>query len=251
MKIAIHGQNLFGLYLAKSLRAAGHKVVDGGGSNVVCDIALIAGARNIGLIDFYRGSNTPVFIYEQGYMKRTSCPADRETGYWQLSKDKLNGIPDFDCPLDRFKKLCLDVKQSGGDPSGYVLVLGQKPGDAALNSTDHVQWLREKFERYNDVRYRPHPKCGWHFENEEVQTLDGTLEQAINGAKLVVCYNSTAGFEALIAGVPIECDPCAPYYGKSESISDRLDVLSRAAYGQWTISESDEAVDFMLKWAQI
>lgn len=251
MRIALHGQNPFGHHLAVSVRRAGHRLVAGKMNAVDCDVALIGGIRNSRLIDEYK--NIPCFIYEMGYINRTNNHTEHMTGHWQLSKGWLNGLPDFECPGDRFDLLDTPIINHGGDPYGYVLVLGQKPGDSALNGTDHVRWLRDRFNEYDDVVYRPHPKSGYGFHDDEVVEQQGTLEEAFAGARLVVCYNSTAGFAALLAGIPVLCNECAPYAELSgieiPSVVVRRSFFNRAAYGQWLVAETDQAIKFVTeKW---
>ena len=251
MIFAIHGRNIFGLHLGLAVKQSGHKVVTGMDATVPCDIALLGSIREPELIEAYKAAGVPVFIYEQGYVKRTNGPSEHQIGHWQLSKDWLNGLPDFECKADRFDSLDTPIGQKGGDAKGYVLVLGQKPGDSALNGTDHVQWLRDRFDEYDNVVYRPHPKRGYEFDASEVTQQEGTLQEAFAGAKLVVCYNSTAGFAALLAGVPVVCDPCAPYAELSgtrlPAMKKRRAFFNRVAYGQWRVDQTKAAVEFLTK----
>jgi len=247
---AIHGRNMFALQLEFAIKRLGHTPVKGGDSPIECDVALIGGIRQPELIKAYK---VPVFIYEQGYVKRTNGPSEHQIGHWQLSKDWLNGVPDFACPPDRFEALNTPIIAKGGDAKGYVLVLGQKPGDSALNGTDHVQWLRDRFDEYDNVFYRPHPKNGYEFDASEVREQEGTLQEAFDGARLVVCYNSTAGFAALLAGIPVICDPCAPYAELSgkrvASMKKRAAFFNRVAYGQWRVDQTIDAIKFVTeKW---
>ena len=138
---------------------------------------------------------------------------------------------------------------------GYVLICGQVQTDAAVMDVDYPAWLSEQIRRYQargeDVRFRPHPKCVADPPPEAAAViLSGTLEDALKGAKFVVCYNSNAGHDALLAGVPVVCDPCAPYHELSGEVcpgySDRLRYFSRAAYGQWRRADIAEGFEATL-----
>lgn len=95
---------------------------------------------------------------------------------------------------------------------GVALVLGQVEGDAALahlragfrawaqTQTDELQMLGYA------VRYRPHPKTrergdGWH-PIGATSSVEETLWTDLQDVTLAVSYNSTAGVEAVLAGVP-------------------------------------------------
>jgi hypothetical protein len=256
MKIVIYARpaNVFAGMLANSLRQAQHKPVlrekqKWKGEVEDCDLAVIHGIRNKPLIEAY--AHVPVFIIESGYLKRINNRSEYQSGHWQLSYAKLNGLPGFDCPPNRFNALGFDIKRPR-NRKGYVLVLGQVPTDSALNGTDHVQWLKDKISYYESeghaVKYRKHPKGGVDLDGHP--SLDGTLTEAIAGAAFCVAYNSTAGFEVLLNGVGMVCDECAPYAEISgeqcPSVAVRRAFFNRAAYGQWRVDQTPDAVQFLM-----
>ncbi len=97
--------------------------------------------------------------------------------------------------------------KSGGD---YVLLIGQVQGDASLGGMDLRRWYeqtaRDARQAYGlPVRFRPHPvsiKRGHHLKVLAAKTLDGTLEQALAGAAVVITFNSNTAVESVLAGVP-------------------------------------------------
>lgn len=238
--------------LCTTLKARKHSVEaqsrdDWSGAALDCDIAILHGVRDP-LVEAYR--HVPTFIIESGYLKRINTRADAYSGHWQLSYSKLNGLPDFRCPPDRFDSLQFPLARSVRR-KGYVLVLGQVPTDSALNGTDHGACLRTQIADYEaqgfEVRYRPHPRGGLTLNG--IASLGGTLSDALDGCCAVVTYNSTSGFQVLLQGIPIMCDPCAPYYELSgmtcPPVSVRKLFFDRVGYGQWRCDQTPEAVDFL------
>lgn len=96
--------------------------------------------------------------------------------------------------------------RAGGD---YALLCGQCVGDAALWGCDFRRWAQTQANdlkaRGWDVRYRPHPFAYKHGDRwcPNGATLSLRPYGAdLAGAALVVTYNSTAGVEAVLDGVP-------------------------------------------------
>lgn len=256
MKIAIHAKprNLFAAMLAMSLQRLRHEIViesrdDWTGPVPGVDLAIVHGIRQPAL-EAYAG--IPAIVLESGYLHRVNTVSEAQIGHWQLSLGGLNVIPDFPCAPDRFDRLSLAIEKPVKRKEGYVLLLGQTPNDSALGGVDHLAWLQEQAEMYRsqdlEVRYRPHPRGG--IELPGVETIPGTLDDALEGASLAVMYNSTAGFQVLLKGIPVICDPCAPYAelaGKNApSVKARRSFFNRAAYGQWRVDETEQAVNFLL-----
>jgi hypothetical protein len=193
---------------------------------------------------------TPFFVFDWGYIARVNSPSEHYAGHWQVARDRLNNIPSIKCRPDRFKALNIPIAAKGGDPDGYVLLVGQMPNDSALNGVNHSDWLKDQTAQYENVVYRPHPRGG-------IKSLDGvptdgssSFAEALKGARLVVTYNSNAGHEALLGGVPVICDPCAAYAElsgeKIPSVPVRRAFYNRVAYGQWTVYECNQMLDFIL-----
>jgi len=88
----------------------------------------------------------------------------------------------------------LEPWRSGGE---YVLLIGQVPGDSALGGLDVGAWIQDMVRQLvtlgRQVRVRPHPM---------VHRPERTLAGDLAGAALCVTFNSTAGVEAVLAGVP-------------------------------------------------
>lgn len=256
--LVITPQNQFGYRLAKSLKRKGVEVevVDRESEIKPCDLVFIKGAHHTDTVEAYLMQGIPVFIFDWGYIKRVNSPGTHQTGYWQVSYAKLNGIPDFECPSDRFERLGVEITKKGFTRNGYVLLIGQMPGDAAVHGTDHKQWLIDQHEHYTqrgfDVRYREHPRGGVSLPYPKASP---DLIEAIKGAQFVVTFTSNTGHDALLMGVPVVCDKRAAYYplsGRLPSLRKRQAYFNRLAYGQWLCSETDACIDFVLnEWAGI
>lgn len=185
-------------------------------------------------------------ILEWGYFDRINKKGNPNVGHWQLSPDHLNNPPQGDYPSDRFNAVGLGIQERDPVPDGYVLLCGQVPEDAAVLDVDYPAWLKGQWDYYTArgerVLFRPHPRAVTQpFNSPPELTNRGDLKTALAGAKFVVCYNSNTGHDALLAGVPVVCDPVAPYAELSgetcPSVERRQHYFSRAAYGQWRHSE--------------
>jgi len=241
--------NAMTIALGESLRAMGHHVHFRNSrfwdetQFESCDLLFVGGRSRFRVVDYYRQKlpNIPIVCIDWGYFARVNAPSEATEGHWQLSiGDDINLLPEAPCATDRVDSLGIKFARQGGDPKGYVLIIGQVPTDTAVRGIKFDRWVAEQKEKYPDHKYRPHPT---------VQKSAKTLEQDLAGARLVVTYNSNAGWEALVAGVPVLCDPCAAYAPlsgeKIPTIAKRRDLFARAAYGQWKVSEADQAARFI------
>lgn len=245
--------DVFGNALASEFRARKWNVQQTMVANYFkdCDLMIIKSARHPEIISQYTDKGIPVFIYDWGYFKRVNNPNEHKEGYWQLSLNDLNCMPDWDLPPDRFGQTKVKLKEQSNNPDGYVLLCGQMPIDAAVSGSDHKQWLIDQYDFYTskglDVRYREHPRGGVALD---YPTAHECLITAMRGSRFVVTYSSNVGHDALIEGIPVVCDYKAPYADLSGEVlpnmEERIKYFSRAAYGQWMHTEGKEAIDFLL-----
>lgn len=227
--------------IAQAAQSLGHEIVDNNP-----DVYIVRGWRKDHQALSY-AHNCPVIVNEWGYFDRVNRNEEWRTGHWQLSIGGLNALPEGDFPSDRFDALGIELKQRERVEDGYVLVCGQLPNDAAVLGSDHREWIRDQIGHYESrgerVIFRPHPQDK---ENIDLDYFKDTLSGQLAGAKFVVCYNSNVGHDALIAGVPVVCDPCAAYSELSgercPDIETRLKYFYRAAYGQWKCHEMKEGL---------
>lgn len=147
--------------------------------------------------------------------------------------------------------------------NGPVVILGQVPRDAAIDSCpNYGKWLEDIRARLlsitPNVVFRPHPKA----TNVHLRLpIDHhrSLSETLKTAAATVAWNSTSGVESVTSGVPHYCaDQGSMAYPVRESSlealvrnprrTDRLPWLRRLAYAQWTDNEikSGEALEYVL-----
>lgn len=259
MKIAIYSPpgNIFAACLSAAIKSQKLKPINRDprgwqGEIEECDLVFIKGARRMELVRAYEAAGVPVFIFDWGYIKRVNTPQEHQKGHWQISHSRLNRFPDFDVPADRLEKLAIEISRKSHADNKRALLIGQMPKDAAVAGTCHATWLRNKAAELQadgfDVFYREHPRGG--VKMPRLPSADGDLIEEMRASRVVVTYNSNTGHDALRAGVPVLCDPVAPYAELSgltlPSLPKRRDYFQRLAYGQWRLDETSEAVAFIL-----
>lgn len=216
-----------------------------------CDAIVIHGlhghARSIR--DSYTAQSIPILILEQGYWRR-------DEGYWSLGIGNLNWIPQAECPDGRAKTMGIIAPPLCKNDGEYILLCGQKSGDAQHEIKDIARWARETAARIHEhtdvpIVWRPHPR------QEDTPAPPGTtthlpsevsLEKSLAGAKVLITHNSTAAYAAFVQSIPVVCDRSAAYADVANvdlgpGIFDRPDpekiqaFLNRVAYAQWNLSE--------------
>jgi len=225
------------------------------------DLAVTEGIRGpMGVMcGEYTALGIPVLISDAGFVRR-------DLHYFQLGANRLNWFPDFDVPGDRWKRL--DVLLRPHHAGTYILITGQKPGDAAHGlSTNELQALYHKWAQElrklteRPVRFRPHPR-GPEARPDALEAIPWvSLAEDLAGAHALVTWNSTSATDALIAGTPaFVLGPnaqaeelantdlqfiAAPYFPEDPV---RRDFFHRVAYAQWTLEELQDgtALEFTL-----
>ena len=223
------------------------------------DLAVIYGLGNARSIirDDYEAIGVPVIVMEQGHIQRGD--------YWQVGIHSINWLPDEACPSDRRLSMGINRPKRRETPEdGYVLVLGQKPGDAQHTITNMEAWAASQLRALRaattrKIIWRPHPLSISDVPGfNETHHPDMPLEDSFDGAHAVVTHNSNAGLKALLAGVPVCCDPGAMYaescttdlalIDKPGPARGLLKLINRICYAQWTQEEMAEGLawDFIL-----
>lgn len=204
------------------------------------------------IADTYRAIGTPVYVVELGHIKRPGKRGKFEAtpnDYFQFGVESINWIPTFDCPNDRREALGITKPRKSQCKDGYVLLVGQKPGDAQHPITDMVGWRYQTERRIADftsrqIKWRKHPKD----LNPADKSCEEPIGEALEGAWCVVTYNSNAGLLALMRGIPVIANEKAFYAPicsridkieklKTVTKSDFEQLFNRIAYAQWTYEE--------------
>lgn len=136
-----------------------------------------------------------------------------------------------------------------GDPAGYALLCGQVRGDASVAHVNIERWYETTAKRLvaagHTVRFRPHPieaQRGRRDGPALARRIDGTLDEAFAGARLVVTFNSNTGVLAALAGLPVQvADPggMAAPLGTGLVVEETLRRrwAERMAWCQWSAAE--------------
>ena len=163
----------------------------------------------------------------------------------------LNGRADFqnhDVVNDRFESHFLNYLQPWKDQDGYVLVMGQVPGDEALKNVNFPQWVTAVINYYEnagyEVKFRPHPQAR-HLNLAVEKSIDGDFYDALTGARQCVTYNSSAGVLSVLNGVPtIAVDKGSiARVVTGDQLTDekympaRKEWCAMLAYTQWNLEE--------------
>jgi hypothetical protein len=154
-----------------------------------------------------RDAGHEVLVMERAYL------GDRFAWY-SLGWNGLNGRARFpEWPTDggaRFREHFGHLMRPWRRDGGYVLLVGQVPGDASLQGRDLSRWYSEAALRAQsayeaEVLFRPHPaavKRGIIHRPEYTRPSTGNLCAALDGALACITFNSNTGVEAVLAGVP-------------------------------------------------
>jgi hypothetical protein len=188
--------------LAEGLAKNGIRTMMGHGNHVSTKHCVVWGWRKGKLL---RDRGHEVLVMERGYI------GDR-FAYTSLAWNGLNGHGRFpEVPVDdgtRFKSMAsMKPWKKGGD---YVLLMGQVPGDASLQGRDMMPWYSQSAMQAQNayempVKFRPHPgvvKRGLTQNPKFTEPSVGTLEEALDGAAIVLTWNSNSSVDAVLAGVP-------------------------------------------------
>lgn len=191
----------------------------------------------------------PVVMWDLGYLGR-----GRGGGYYRVAVNHWHPTPiDIDrTPADgsRWERFGLALRSDAGD--GPIVLVGMGPkSHSFLGDGD---WERRTLARLRErfpgraIVFRPKPR-------KPIPRLDcpvsmaGSIEEAIRGASLVVCRHSNSAVDAVIAGVPVECEDGAARWlaGKEYTPANRLAFLQRLAWWQWKADEAAQAWQFLRK----
>ena len=202
--------------------------------------------------DAYRAVGVPVFLVD---LPRLRYGAEGAVGIFR------NSLADL--PFRVGNRVTVQGRLLNRAPT-YLLVCGQKPADMAhrLTLAQQDAWARDAIQMGRiayeaEVVYRAHPldtrpvPRDW-FGADHLSPSTIPLRDVLQATMALVTYNSTAGVEAIDAGVPVlytapaEKVPYAAYsevFGRPvQPITDaqRRTFLMRCGATQWTLAQIAE-----------
>lgn len=207
-------------------------------------------SRHVGqVIDAQRRNGGKHLVIELGYLHR-----DR---YYMAGWGGLNGRADFRnarMPSDRFESLGIEIRP-WREQGEQIVLCGQVPTDAAVCHIDYPAWCREtalalKQRASRPVIFRAHPMMPDAIDMSGtgvIPSRHALLQDDLTNAWCVVTFNSNAGVESAIEGVPVFAFdrgsmalPIAS--GNLDDLErpptpDRRQWLANLAYAQWTVEE--------------
>ena len=237
--------NTQGGLFAEGLRRRGWAAVVST-SPMPCDLLVLWGVRDRHHIANQLAEGGQVCVLERGYL------GDRMRHTSVSFGGRLNGRAEFRTPpgasLDRFHALGLELKPWVSNPEGYVLIMGQVPGDQSIRHVDIDQWYVRTHgalmaKGFRKVFFRPHPLASRVAWTSSLPILRGDLAHALHAARLVVTFNSNAGVDAILAGVPTVAMDAGSMVRDVAAhdiqmvTPDRAEWAARLAWCQWTDSE--------------
>ena len=232
------------------------------------DIAVVFGVRKKAVpfsqhrgrvFDEQEAASKTTVVLETGYLKRGSGEDD----YYAAGIGGLNGRAWFRnhrCKPDRWEKLGIELRpwRTAGV---HIVLCGQVPWDASVDFTDHVAWLkaavgRIRYHTQRPIVFRPHPKA-------KIPPIAGCeystkpLADDLVNAWAVVTFNSNAGVDAAVAGIPVFVDDVGSMasgvanknlvYLEDPGTPEREQWAYNLAFCQWTPAEMRES----MAWAHL
>ena len=184
-----------------------------------------------------------------------------DLGYWQrdnhyrltIDKDHPRDLL-CDMPGDRFAGARIRMRDDY-DAAGPIVLVGMGEKSRHVLGYEGQQWEQRMFyqlrQAYPRTRILYRPKRPEAFAL--CDAVEGSIEDVLCGASLVVCNHSNVAVDACIAGVPVVCNDgaAAALYGNDitnpfhATFDQRLAFLQRLAWWQWSPDEARTAWNFL------
>jgi hypothetical protein len=235
--------------LLSSLNAAGVDTVE---NSLDADAAIIWSvlwsgrmAANQLVWSKYRQNHLPVVVVDVGALDRGHT--------WKIALNNITAAGYYghqqNLDWDRPARLGISLG-TGSKTCDRVLVAGQHKKSLQLAGVDQEQWLVEKINEIDSdksIVVRPHPRCALdrsrfpkHLLWEEPKQIPGTYDSFDLhwNFDMVINYNSGPGIQAVLAGVPVVCDPSSLAYG----VVDRQQWLVEICHTEYTLEEIKQGI---------
>lgn len=169
-----------------------------------------------------RNSGEDWYFIDNSYFDQT-----RGTMF-RVTKNALQFRRDGETDGARFATLGVELQPWNRWPHGHMLYVEQSP-DHMRYTLDGAAVLGVPPGGYGNGNAR------WRLWSANKPKIQQTLAQDLNGAAVLITHTSAAAVMALIAGVPVICDPQCAAFGADDS--NRLHRLQLLADNQFTIDE--------------
>ena len=169
--------------------------------------------------------NSSLRFFEQG-----KTIIDSLDGYFRIVKNDFFHSGKGNCKSDRFEKLNIEIKEKRD--SGEFIVLSEPSTHVKkfFKLDDWVQNTITEISKYTDRKIYVHNK------QSKIP-----LDLLLNKAWAFVSDQSTAGFKAMLAGVPAHfTNKTLKGINSIKEIEDgniNANIFYNLAYGQWTLNE--------------
>lgn len=209
------------------------------------DVLLVWSIRNRGMIRRQQQAGRDYLVLELPYWGARNAQALHMAS---VGWNGLNGRADFNnqgMPGNRWARYGVEVQPWKADGE-YALLIGQCMGDMSHAHADIEKFYRRMADTWAAPLYfRHHPLGKWEgIRKTSIKALGGSLSEALDGARVVVTFNSNAGVDAAMAGVPVYAGdegsmawPVASHACNDIIRPDRTQWLHDLAYCQWTLDE--------------
>lgn len=210
------------------------------------DLVMMWGVARRDLIDRALKDGCEVCILERSYLPDRFKYASVSFG------GGLNGRGVFRGPFhdgSRFAELFSHLLQPWQPkPDGYALIMEQVPGDNSVKNVDLPAFYARAAGAFQTlgipVRARKHPNCSPKRGQDYIDAAYRSLADDLSGARCTVTWNSNAGVDAVLAGIPAiamdegsMCFEVAGHDLREPPMTDRTAWAHAMAWKQFTKEE--------------
>jgi hypothetical protein len=236
----------FGGSFAKGLARRGWRV-EVSTSYKPADLVVIWGVRNKVAIGQQQAAGGEVCVLERGYLGDRFAMTSVSFG------GGLNGRGRFVIPagadIERFNQAGFEMAAWDHERDGPAVIMGQVLGDQSVKHVNIGNWYRTAaagcVAAGYEVQFRPHPGARGSRDLHGMEQARGSLAEVLDGAGLVVTFNSNSGVDAVLAGrATVAMDPGSMVWDIAahdivETFPDRSAWAARLAWCQYSREEME------------
>lgn len=195
----------------------------------------------------HRASGGRLVLWDIGYFAQQHF-----IGAMRFSVDRGHPAPRLldRAPDDgsRWAKLGIQLREDC-NPSGHVVIVGLGQKSRAILPPADKAWEVRIFQKLKkrfpgrEIMLRPKPRGNSHTPLPCRIDATSPIEAVLKGASLVVVKHSNVALDAVVAGVPFECDDGAARWlaGKPYTPANRLELLRRTMWFNYRADEAAQA----------